>query len=959
MAVSVGMALLSTAVGVATGTVVAGVGIGATLFGGGIFAAAAGHFLVTTALGVALNALTPKPKAPSGDSTSRGYQVTQTGSALAHQIIYGKVRAGGVRIFDGTTGDENEYLHRVIAFTGHEIQSFSQIYINDEVVTLDGSGNVTSPSEYEGHVVIKKHLGSPDQSADSDLVSNISGWTNKHRLRGVSYLYIKYTFDSDVFPNGVPEVTATINGKKVYDPRNGSTSWSDNPALCLRDYLTNTTYGLGEKSSNVDDSKVIEAANVCDRTNTPNGKTRYTCNGSFTTGSTPYDAISTLLTSMGGLLWYAQGEWRMKPAYWTSPVLSLDEDDLRGNLTVNTRHSRRDNYNTVKGTFRGSESNWQITDYPEVSNSAFLSADNGQESVIDLALPFTDNSKEARRIANVALERNRQQLTFTASFGMRAFQLQVGDNVNITNSRFGWEDKPFEVTSWTFGLVNGLDLQVEMVLREISSSVFNDRSDGSIYERDNTNLPNPLYKIPVGFSTEQSLRVINEQVLGVISVDITTSSVFATSYIVQFKPSSESTWANVGTGSSGLYEILIVADGKYDIRARSVSTLGVHGKWTNKTVDFKVFAIPPQDVEDFSGNVVGNSLHLTWSPVTDLDLSYYKIRYSSETSGATYSNSVDLVDKVARPANSVVVPAQTGTYFIKAVDKVGGLSINPSSFVVLVDSNNIEDFNVIVTLTESPSFLGTKSNVVVISDDGSDYLALDTESEFDLATGDFDDSLGFFDGGSSGGVSDVESSGVYYFASSIDLGEKYTSRIRPKFKVDYLDYVYDFDGATGNFDDRQGNFDGDPDQFDTTSAFFQLRHTDDDPLGTPSWSDWQKFIVADISARAMEFRVIMTSKSKASSPAVRELSAEIDMPDRTESEQDIVFTGSKVVTFPNAFKDTPALGLSLANLADGERYVITDKSRTGFTIDVLDGTSASTNPVTLDYVAKGYGKELS
>ncbi|MCQ6468232.1 hypothetical protein NPN14_23695, partial [Vibrio parahaemolyticus] len=93
-----------------------------------------------------------------------------------------------------------------------------------------------------------------------------------------------------------------------------------------------------------------------------------------------------------------------------------------------------DNYNTVKGTFRGSESNWQVTDYPEVTNSAFLSADNNQESSIDLTLPFTDNSVEARRIANVSLERNRQQLTITASFGMRAFQLQVGDNVKINNT---------------------------------------------------------------------------------------------------------------------------------------------------------------------------------------------------------------------------------------------------------------------------------------------------------------------------------------------------------------------------------------------------------------------------------------------------------------------------------------------------------------------------------------------
>ena len=480
MAVAVGTALLSTGAAAFTGTLTS-----FSVFGLG---AVARHFLVTTALGAALNALTPKPSVGG----NRGYQVTQTGSALDHQVIYGKVKVGGVRVFDATAGPNNRFLHRIIAFTGHEIEAFEEIYINDEVATIDGAGNVTSPAKYNGRIRMYEHLGEPDQLADSELISFVSSWTSEHRLRGIAYLYMSFEYDPNVFPNGVPEITATIKGKKVYDPRDGSTAWSDNPALCLRDYLTNDTYGLGEEEVNVDDVRVSMAANVCDLTDTPDSSTRYTCNGAFTTASTPYEALSNLLTSMGGLLWYAQGEWRMKPAYWTEPNLTLDENDLRGSITVNTRHSRRDNYNTVRGTFRGEESNWQVTDYPEVTNSAFLSTDNSQESSIDLTLPFTDTAVEARRIANVALERNRQQLTITASFGMRAFQLQVGDNVRINNARFGWTDKEFEVTSWTFGLVDEGDLQVQMILREISESVFDDIDDGVIYERDNTTLTDPF-----------------------------------------------------------------------------------------------------------------------------------------------------------------------------------------------------------------------------------------------------------------------------------------------------------------------------------------------------------------------------------------------------------------------------------------------------------------------------------
>ena len=99
-----------------------------------------------------------------------------------------------------------------------------------------------------------------------------------------------------------------VKGKKLYDPRTGSTAWSDNPALCLRDYLT-SKYGLEENTVNIDDTLVSSAANVCDQTNTLASTTRYTCNGAFTTGSTPYDMLSELLKSMGGSMWYAQGKW--------------------------------------------------------------------------------------------------------------------------------------------------------------------------------------------------------------------------------------------------------------------------------------------------------------------------------------------------------------------------------------------------------------------------------------------------------------------------------------------------------------------------------------------------------------------------------------------------------------------------------------------------------------------------
>jgi hypothetical protein len=940
MAVSAVVAALSTGVGVIAGTVA--------------LSSALTYFLASTAMGAALNALTPKPTVTGAG----GYSLQgQSGAALDHQIIYGETRVGGVRIFDVSTGDENKYLHRIIAFAGHEIDSFREIYLNDQVVTINGSDEVTFPNRYDGNVRIRTYLGTDTQEADTsliaatrDLPASRGNWTSAHRLRGIAYIYVRFKYDENAFPNGVPSVSAVIRGKKVFNPNTNNTAWSDNPALCIRDYLT-SDYGMKQPSSRIDDDLITAAANICNQN--VGGEDRYTCNGAFITGAEPSSILSSLLTSMGGLLWYGQGKWRVKAAAWTEPTVSFDEDDLRSGISLSTRYSRRDNFNSVKGTFKGPQTDYQPADYPIVDSDTYLAIDGGVVNTLDLSLPFTDSSKTARRIAQIALNRNREQITFSASFGMRAFQVQVGDFINISNERFGWNNKAFEVTEWNFGLTEGLDIQVRMTLREISEGVFTAGVEKN-FENNNTTLPDPFDIIPPGISIDDELRIVNEQVIGVILIELTSANnLFEEYFEVEYKKSSETRYIPVGKSNSNLFEILSVSDGFYDIRARSVNTLGIRSQY--KTISnwyVNLFAPPPSVVQNFTGNVVGNSLHLTWSAVPDLDLSHYRIRYASQTTGASYQDAIDLIAKVARPAVSVTVPAKTGTYFIRAVDKLGNVSRTSSSFVVQTDINSLEDLNLILTLTESPNFTGNKSNVAAVDNS----ITLDTTTLFDSLSGNFDDQASLFDGGGADGA--IASSGTYDFSNYIDLGAKYISRVEVNLETLFLDYVDTFDVATGDFDSRDGDFDGDPSKFDLTSVRTQVSYTNDNPAGSPVWSEYQNIIVSDISARAIRFRVVLETTSTKMAPAVTSLVAKIDMPDRLESGSDLTYTGSRVITFPVAFRDTPALGIT-AVLASGDRYIISAKSRTGFTITTLTGASTSTNPTTIDYVAKGYGREIA
>ena len=459
---------------------------------------------------------TPSPLASVAEPKFGGYTVNRRGSALHHQVIYGETRVGGAIVFDDAHGadglpntDDNKYLSRIIAFAGHEIDSFQQVYMGKYSLSISGD-NVTSAQEidetgaavggpttkFNNYIKIRRVLGNHSTSLNGTAPTNFSNkWTANHKLLGIAHLAIVFEYADNVWEEGLPEISALIRGKRVYDPRTSTTAWSDNPALIVRDFLTDSGYGLGEAVANIDDTLISTAANVCEETVTDGD--RYTCNGAWLTSQAPVDVISQLMTSCAGYLWYAQGKWRLKAGDYIAPTVTLTEDDLRSPLSVSTRHSRRDNFNAVRGTFRGPATNYQFTDYPTVTSSTFVTVDGGLESSMDLALPFTNTPEQAQRIAAIALEKNRSQITVSGSFGLNAFSLQVGDNVNITNSRFGWTNKLFEVVAWGLS-AEGMQLQVNLVLRETTTTTYDEFLNPTGFESDNTNLPGALGQVTTG-----------------------------------------------------------------------------------------------------------------------------------------------------------------------------------------------------------------------------------------------------------------------------------------------------------------------------------------------------------------------------------------------------------------------------------------------------------------------------
>jgi len=890
-----------------------------------------GAFAVNLALTAASQALAPKPKQPNiGGGGNGGIDqsktITARSSNATRKLVYGETRLGGTYAFIEAT-DNDQYLHLVIILAAHEVEQFTGVYFNDELLTIT-SNAVTSPAKYDGFADIYTVVKGTAGNIPAPLLATAS-WTSSHTLTDQAYIYARLKFDANAFEQGLPNISAKMQGRKIYDPRTTTTVYSKNPALVIRDYLTDTVYGLGATASEIDDTSFIAAANICEESVALSGggsQDRYTFDGVVDTQNTPRSNLEQMLTALNGSLYYSNGKWSLRAGAYVTPTVTLDESDLASGLTVSTAISARDSFNAIKGQFISPESDYQATDYPAITSSTFETEDNSERRYLNLDLPFTDNAARAQRIAKQILYKNRQEIALRAKFKMSAFQFQVGDTVMITNTRLGFTNKVFEIVSWklNFGTT---EVTVDCEMVETNSAVYDWSAEEAAFTQDNTTLPDP-FTVPAPTVTPSDvLELFNQQAISVLIVDVASTSIYARQFEVEAKLSTDTIYKSLGVASGGRFTLVnVAAGGVYDIRARSINALGIKSAFTTTTHTIVGQAAAAQDVTNFSVNIIGANADLSWTASTDEDLSHYVIRHSPLTTGATFNNAQTLVKKVPRPTNTVVTPAKTGTYFVTAVNKFGLQSANAASSVALVDQ--IDGLNLSGTVSEHTGFAGTKTDCVVVED----TLRLDTTNLFDSVAGNFDDATGLFGGGSGF----VASSGTYDFANYIDLGAVFTGQASATLKFTQFSQHAGTPAAGAT----------DVDLFVST--------TQDDPAGSPTWTAYRQFVVGTYTARALRFRAILTSSDSKETPAISELTAEIKLPTRTQSQNDIQSgAGAKAVTFATAFKSLGAVSISVGDMQSGDYYAITSKSATGFTITFYNSSNAAVDRL-FDYVATGF-----
>jgi hypothetical protein len=271
----------------------------------------------------------------------------------------------------------------------------------------------------------------------------------------------------------------------------------------------------------------------------------------------------------------------------------------------------------------------------------------------------------------------------------------------------------------------------------------------------------------------------------------------------------------------------------WDIRLRFVIPGRLPGPWATISGHQVVGkSTPPGPLSNMTISVFGAQALIRWDKPSEIDVVFggeVVFRHSQELTNPTWPTSVSIGQSSRARTLYAVLPLKEGSYLARVYDGDG----NPSDEITVVSTKqaSVHEFVSVDTMDDAPSFIGTHDGTAV---DGGDLT--------------IDDAL-----------SPKELEGTYNFAQGIDLGTVQRVRVTTRLTVGIFSVSDNIDGRLDNIDDWE-DFDGDLTVGADARIF--VRHTDDDPSGSPVvWTDWERLDSAEFEARAFEFYLHLTRDS--------------------------------------------------------------------------------------------------
>jgi hypothetical protein len=470
--------------------------------------------VITAVVSLVGSAVMQKKMQSDMQDQQSGLLVSKSGGSNGLNIIYGKRRVGTDAIWKGisrhhlsesssnydsaylspqegnasTRGDE-DYLHRLDAWCLGPVESVGNYLIDGDRTTHTRFANGNRAFAR----VLTKH-GAASQTAFPSLVSGMSEVTSDMVGNDVCYSWSRFLYTAtDPEFQGEPQLTAEIQGMRVWDPRvnpNDSSikSWSDNPALCLLDYLT-ADYGKQLDHSDLDIESFKDGADACDvivdlpaedttaspvtlynpLTGTPislsTGQTypwnrdsqatgtraRYTCNVVLQPENDVMPNVEEILKTMKGSLPFINGKYKLIVENTGSSVMSFDDSNMLGEVEIGfSNRSKRLNRATVKFPNENLDYKDDTLSWPTIDSAlhrAYVTVDNGETLHNEVELTGVTDKYQARDLAEFLVRDSRVQEYITFKTTPSALVLEPSDIISVSTSALDYSNKLYRVRS--------------------------------------------------------------------------------------------------------------------------------------------------------------------------------------------------------------------------------------------------------------------------------------------------------------------------------------------------------------------------------------------------------------------------------------------------------------------------------------------------------------------------------
>ena len=552
----------------------------------------------------------------STDPLDGGVKLNTRSTEELLPIIYGQLKVGGNDVYITTTGENDKILWIVQTLSEGDCDSIvqsanvDQVWLGDKLYT-----------EYGGFVSYQFHPGVAGYAVDALLNAASAEWTDT--LKHTCYIVWKLEYDRDYFQS-IPRRTILLNGRKLYDFRDDTTDYSNNPVLCLYDYMTSTRYGLGIDSSDLDTTTWTSAANYCDIKG-------WTTNMAVNKNQAAQDVIDSFLVNFRGqLIWY-DGKFYLRYAdlnYEASLMTIEDKHIVESSMSIIEpgRYQRPD---ALRVAYVDPGKDY-VTDYVTVGDSLGV--------VKELKLPGCTSRQQASDLGVYYLEREQLGRVVSGVFRDDTLKLEPHDVVTLTSSALGISSELMRVVDSQIKDDGLIALSLAYEVSSLYDDDYNFNADG-VY---NCSLPDVTAEPPSVSNVVLSESTYNYRLRRFTRLDVTFD--LPTDYgwlkhIEIWQSFNNITWEHLFNVTGDFFIDPAEEGVTYYLRFVTVSIWGTKRTDANSYVGSHLIdghSDPPDSLAGLSLLANGNAVNLWSKKVSDADVELYEFRLGASWNGAIF-----------------------------------------------------------------------------------------------------------------------------------------------------------------------------------------------------------------------------------------------------------------------------------------------------------------------------------